>query len=187
VKKAFEPVEGTSALIRLATDSPRLLELLDDSTAFEAIEETELSEPLRLVAVDEVPPPNPEKPSVAGFDSSGKRRPVLVIFLSHMRWYRSSFALPFAPAPTPATLADDEWTLSPIYEGHESERATEWVICTFPGTVMGPVMRMIHFEGFCAGSRASPVLSGRRWMRTWGVGGLAGIGRLSMSVRLAFI
>ena len=51
---------------------------------------TELLEPRRLVEVDD-DPPNPEKPPLAGRDSSGNRRPVLVIFESHMRWYRASF------------------------------------------------------------------------------------------------
>lgn len=50
----------------------------------EDTEATELLEPRRLVEVEDAPP-KPEKPSLAGRDSSGNRRPVLVIFESHMR------------------------------------------------------------------------------------------------------
>lgn len=43
----------------------------------------ELTEPRRLVHVDEKVPPKPVKPWVAGRDSWGKRSPVRVILESH--------------------------------------------------------------------------------------------------------
>ena len=52
--------------------------------AAEVVLEIDESEPLRLVDADDEPPPKPEKPSVAGLDSSGKSRPVLVILLNHI-------------------------------------------------------------------------------------------------------
>jgi hypothetical protein len=64
--------------------SPRLLASLDGGLGFEDTEATELADPRRLVEVDDVPP-KPEKPSVAGLDSSGNRSPVRVSFESHMR------------------------------------------------------------------------------------------------------
>lgn len=57
----------------------------DEAPPLENSEAIELSEPRRLVEVTENVPPNPEKPSVAGLDSSGNRRPVRVILESHMR------------------------------------------------------------------------------------------------------
>lgn len=41
-------------------------------------------DPLRLVDVEDDTSPKPEKPSFAGLDSSGKSRPVRVIFLNHI-------------------------------------------------------------------------------------------------------
>ena len=62
-----------------------VLTTLEGGPRFEDIEATELADPLRLVEVEEVPP-KPEKPSVAGLDSSGNRSPVRVNFESHIRW-----------------------------------------------------------------------------------------------------
>lgn len=85
---------------------------------------TELADPRRLVEADDAPP-NPEKPSLAARDSSGNRYPVLVIFDSHIRWYRLSFAAGGAveesssvpagrlDAPTLAALAAVSCKLSP--------------------------------------------------------------------------
>jgi len=66
-------------------DSPRLPATLDNDPGVEDIDATELADPLRLVEVDDVPP-KPEKPSVAGLDSSGNKSPVRVSFESQMRW-----------------------------------------------------------------------------------------------------
>jgi hypothetical protein len=65
-------------------EPPLLLAILEPGAAADDSDATELAEPLRLVDVEEVPP-KPENPSVAGLDSSGKRRPVRVSFDSHMR------------------------------------------------------------------------------------------------------
>ena len=65
---------------RWLLDAPRPEEL--EST------DTELMDPRRLVDVDDGPP-NPEKPSFAGRDSSGNRSPVLVTLDNHIRWYRA--------------------------------------------------------------------------------------------------
>lgn len=62
-----------------------LLATLAEAPKFEDAEATELVDPLRLGEVDDGPP-KPEKPMVAGLDSSGKRSPVRVSFESHMRW-----------------------------------------------------------------------------------------------------
>jgi hypothetical protein len=50
----------------------------------EAVLEIDDADPLRLVDVEEGPPPKPENPSFAGRDSSGKSRPVRVILLNHI-------------------------------------------------------------------------------------------------------
>jgi hypothetical protein len=50
----------------------------------EVVLEMDDSDPLRLVGVEDDPPPKPENPSVAGLDSSGKSRPVRVILLNHI-------------------------------------------------------------------------------------------------------
>jgi hypothetical protein len=50
----------------------------------EAVLEIDDSDPLRLVDVEDDPPPKPENPSFAGLDSSGKSRPVRVILLNHI-------------------------------------------------------------------------------------------------------
>ena len=46
--------------------------------------EIEEPDPLRLVEVDDGPPPKPENPSIAGLDSSGNNNPVRVILLIHI-------------------------------------------------------------------------------------------------------
>lgn len=65
-------------------DMTLLAPLEVDKAASEVVEAIELLEPRRLVDSDELPP-NPVNPSVAGLDSSGKRRPVRVNFESHIR------------------------------------------------------------------------------------------------------
>ena len=50
----------------------------------EVVLDTDDTDPLRLVDVEDDPPPKPENPSFAGFDSSGKSRPVRVILLNHI-------------------------------------------------------------------------------------------------------
>lgn len=50
----------------------------------EVVLEIDDSDPLRLVDVENDPPPKPENPSFAGLDSSGKSRPVRVILLNHI-------------------------------------------------------------------------------------------------------
>ena len=50
----------------------------------EAVLEIDDADPLRLVDVEDGPPPKPENPSFAGLDSSGKSRPVRVILLNHI-------------------------------------------------------------------------------------------------------
>ena len=50
----------------------------------EVVLEIDDSDPLRLVDVEDDPPPKPENPSFAGLDSSGKSRPVRVILLNHI-------------------------------------------------------------------------------------------------------
>ena len=52
--------------------------------AKEVVLETDDSDPLRLVDVEDDPPPKPENYSFAGLDSSGKSRSVRVILLSHI-------------------------------------------------------------------------------------------------------
>ena len=136
-------------------------------------EAIELLEPRRLVEVDDAPP-KPEKSSVAGRDSSGNRWPVLVIFESHMRWYRASFApdaaacsSPSAPvgrlcAPTLAALAEVSCRLSPWKSGQERALETDLAICTLPATVVEAMMRIMYFDGFVLPSDERSGLSGRR-------------------------
>lgn len=50
----------------------------------EVVLEIDDPDPLRLVDVEDDPPPKPENPSVAGLDSSGKSKPVRVILLNHI-------------------------------------------------------------------------------------------------------
>jgi hypothetical protein len=50
----------------------------------EVVLEIDDPDPLRLVDVEDDPPPKPENPSFAGLDSSGKSRPVRVILLNHI-------------------------------------------------------------------------------------------------------
>jgi hypothetical protein len=50
----------------------------------EVVLEIDDADPLRLVDVEDDPPPKPENPSFAGLDSSGKSRPVRVILLNHI-------------------------------------------------------------------------------------------------------
>jgi hypothetical protein len=50
----------------------------------ESVLEIDDPDPLRLVDVEDDPPPKPENPSFAGLDSSGKSRPVRVILLNHI-------------------------------------------------------------------------------------------------------
>lgn len=50
----------------------------------EVVLEIDDSDPLRLVDVENDPPPKPENPSFTGLDSSGKSRPVRVILLNHI-------------------------------------------------------------------------------------------------------
>lgn len=99
----------------------------------------ELLEPRRDIDVDDVPP-KPEKPSFDGRDSSGKRRPVLVIFESHMRWYRASFgpdgvvctSLSIATErlgpPRLAAFAAVSCKLSPWNRGHDNALETDLAI-----------------------------------------------------------
>ena len=78
---------GSAGYGEVIMDSARLLAELDKGPGFEDTETTELTDALPLVEVDDDDmPPNPEKPSVAGLDSSGNRSPVRVSFESHMRW-----------------------------------------------------------------------------------------------------
>lgn len=78
---------GQLVLINADWSGLLLLAMLGDVSKFEDTEATELVDPLRLVEVEVGDkPPKPEKPEVAGFDSSGNRRPVRVSFDSHMRW-----------------------------------------------------------------------------------------------------
>jgi len=76
----FDGVGGCARSI----EPPRLgLATLEDKPGLDdAPDATELADPLRLVDVDDAPP-NPEKPSVAGRDSSGNSSPVRVSFESH--------------------------------------------------------------------------------------------------------
>jgi hypothetical protein len=145
----------------------------------------ELLEPRRLVEVED-PPPNPENPSLAGRDSSGNKRPVLVIFDSHIRWYLASFApeaglcpSPSIPtgcltAPTLAALADVSWRLSPWKRGQERELATDLAIWTLPAMAVEATMRTMYFEGLLDDSDEGSGLSGRRWSIAWGVWGRIG-------------
>ena len=87
---------------------------------------TKLPEPRRLlVEGDDNAPSKPENSSVAGQDSPGNKRPIFVIFESHMCWYRASSSpdvaacsSPSAPrgrfgvAPTPAALTQVSCMLS---------------------------------------------------------------------------
>ena len=50
----------------------------------EVVLEIDDPDPLRLVDVEDDPPPKPENASFAGLDSSGKSRPVRVILLNHI-------------------------------------------------------------------------------------------------------
>jgi hypothetical protein len=75
---------------------PEVINWFPTSTAEDAVEpaaeappkevvlEIDDADPLRLVDVEDDPPPKPEKPSLAGLDSSGKSRPVRVILLNHI-------------------------------------------------------------------------------------------------------
>ena len=86
------------------SEDMKLLAMLDVETTAsndDDTDATELLEPRRLVEVDQAPL-KPEKPSLAGRDSSGNKRPVLVIFESHMRWYRASFAPDAAAGSSPS-------------------------------------------------------------------------------------
>jgi len=55
-----------------------------ESPPKEVVLEIDDRDPLRLVDVEDDPPPKPENPSFAGLDSSGKSRPVRVILLNHI-------------------------------------------------------------------------------------------------------
>ena len=50
----------------------------------EVVLEIDAPDPLRLVDVEDDPPPKLDNPSFAGLDSSGKSRPVRVILLNHI-------------------------------------------------------------------------------------------------------
>ena len=75
---------------------PEVMNWFPTSTAEEAVDpaveappkevvlEIDDADPLRLVDVEDDPPPKPENPSFAGLDSSGKSRPVRVILLNHI-------------------------------------------------------------------------------------------------------
>jgi hypothetical protein len=154
----------------------KLLARLDVETAAsddDDADATELMEPRRLVEVDDIPP-KPEKSSVAGRDSSGNRRPVLVIFESHMRWYRASFApdagacsSPSAPvarfgAPTLAALAEVSCRLSPWKSEQDRALETDLAICTLPATAVEARMRIMYFDGFVLPWDERSGLSGRR-------------------------
>lgn len=67
-----------------AEDMTLLAKLDVETAASDASEAIELADPRRLV--DDDAPPKPANPEVADRDSSGNRRPVLVIFESHIRW-----------------------------------------------------------------------------------------------------
>jgi hypothetical protein len=157
-----------------APDDIKLLAMLDvEPAASDDADATELPEPRRLVEVDDAPP-KPENPSIADRDSSGNRRPVLVIFESHMRWYRASFApdaaacsSPSAPAgrldaPKLAALAEVSCRLSPWKSGQDRALETDLAICTLPATVVEAMMRIMYFDSFVLSSDEGPGLSGRR-------------------------
>jgi hypothetical protein len=68
-----------------APEDIKLLVTLDvEATESDDDDAIELPEPRRLIEVVDVLS-KPEKPSVAGRDSSGNKRPVLIIFESHIR------------------------------------------------------------------------------------------------------
>jgi hypothetical protein len=159
-----------------APEDMKLLAMLDvEATASndDVADATELLEPRRLVEVDDAPP-KPEKPSFAGRDSSGNRWPVLVIFESHMRSYRASFApdatawsSPSAPAerlgaPTLAALAEVSCRLSPWKSGQDRALETDLAICILPATAVEAMMRIMYFDGFVFPLDARSGLSGRR-------------------------
>jgi hypothetical protein len=140
------------------------VDLAVESTSREVVLEVDDPDPLRLVDADDLTP-NPENPSVAGLDSSGKSKPVRVILLNHIRWY-----LPFPPsllrlAPTVAALALLSWRLSPWDKGQEREAATEVAIWTLPATEVGARRRMMYLLGLVKGLSVVSGLSGARWRR----------------------
>lgn len=143
---------------------------------------TELAEPRRLVDVEDAPP-KPENSLLAGRDSSGNSRPVLVIFESHIRWYRVSFA-PDAGAcswlsapkevfggPTLAALAAVSCRLSPWKSGQHKASDTDLAICTLPATAVEATSRIMNFDGFVLPTDETSDMSGRRWTMACGVDG----------------
>ena len=137
----------------------------------EVVLEIDDADPLRLVDVEDDPPPKPEKPSFAGLDSSGKSSPVRVILLNHILRY-----LPLPPsslrfAPTAAALALLSCKLSPWNKGQKKDFETEVAIWTFPATEVGARRRIMYLLGLVRGVSAAFGLSGARWSSACGVGG----------------
>ena len=137
----------------------------------EVVLEIDDPDPLRLVDVEDDPPPKPKNPPFAGLDSSGKSRPVRVILLNHILWY-----LPLPPSslrltPTAAALALLSCKLSPWNKGQARDFETEVAIWTFPATEVGARRRIMYLLGLVREVSAASGLLGARWSSACGVGG----------------